>query len=169
MGLDMYLQKKHYIGNKWREDDQKIRLKIPRANKDANFPLRRKDINEDKLTYVIEEVGYWRKANAIHQWCVDNVQKGVDDCGEYYVDSEKLKILKEICLEVIDSLKDENLEDAEFTNTEVAERLLPTKRGFFFGQTIYDSYYLEDLRRTVKIIDEALKTDRGEIYYQSSW
>ena len=28
-----------------------------------------------------EEVGYWRKANAIHGWFVRNVQNGKDDCG----------------------------------------------------------------------------------------
>ena len=37
-----------------------------------------------------EEVGYWRKANQIHKWFVDNVQDGVDDCGEYKVTKEQL-------------------------------------------------------------------------------
>jgi hypothetical protein len=42
---------------------------------------------------VIEEVMYWRKANQIHKWFVDNVQDGVDDCKEYWVSEEKLQEL----------------------------------------------------------------------------
>ena len=29
---------------------------------------------------IIEQVGYWRKANQIHNWFVENVQDGEDDC-----------------------------------------------------------------------------------------
>ena len=39
------------------------------------------------------ELAYWRKANQIHKWFVDNVQEGVDNCGEYYVSHEKLQEL----------------------------------------------------------------------------
>ena len=40
-----------------------------------------------------EDVGYWRKANQIHNWFVQNVQGGEDDCGIYEVSQAKL-ILK---------------------------------------------------------------------------
>ena len=42
------------------------------------------------------ETGYWRKANHIHQWFVENIQDGNDDCREYYVPRERLKELLEI-------------------------------------------------------------------------
>ena len=30
-----------------------------------------------------KEMLYWRKANAIHDWFVDNIQGGEDDCNAY--------------------------------------------------------------------------------------
>ena len=54
----------------------------------------------------------------------------------------------------------------------VAERLLPTQGGFFFGSTDYDEYYIEDLKRTIEIIDNVLATTdfkKEMIYYVSSW
>jgi hypothetical protein len=89
---------------------------------------------------------------------VDNVQKGVDDCGEYYVSEEQLQELKETCEKV---LKKHTL----------AEKLLPTGAGFFFGGTEYDEYYFKDIEETLealnKILVEGGKT--GEYYYESSW
>ena len=43
------------------------------------------------------EIIYWRKANAIHKWFVENVQEGVDDCGEYEVTVEQLTELRDLC------------------------------------------------------------------------
>ena len=34
------------------------------------------------LIYEDNQIASWRKANAIHKWFVDNVQDGVDDCGD---------------------------------------------------------------------------------------
>ena len=50
-----------------------------------------------------EDVGYWRKANQIHNWFVHNVQGGEDDCGNYEVSQSKLIELREICQKVIDT------------------------------------------------------------------
>ncbi len=48
--------------------------------------------NEEKIKAEnFIEVGYWRKANQIHNWFVKNVQGGVDDCGYYGVTKEKLE------------------------------------------------------------------------------
>ena len=62
------------------------------------------DFDVDKLfpMYdVFEQVGYWRKANAIHRWFVQNVQDGVDDCGTYIVTREQLEQLKAACERVL--------------------------------------------------------------------
>jgi hypothetical protein len=113
-------------------------------------------IKSSRVRYVIEEIGYWRKANAIHKWFVDNIQKGQDDCGEYFVFPNQLQKLKDLCLQVI--------EDGN-----KAPELLPTNSGCFFGSTEYDEYYFDDLHETVKIIDEALLDPEGAYYYSSSW
>ena len=106
-----------------------------------------------------EEVGYWRKANAIHKWFVDNVQNGVDDCGDYKVTKEQLIELYNVCDDV---LNDNNL----------AEHLLPTQSGFFFGMTEYNDRYFYDVEFTKELIDEILEKKSyclDNLYYSSSW
>ena len=111
------------------------------------------------LIYEDNQIASWRKANAIHKWFVDNVQDGVDDCGDYKVTKEQLIELHNVCNDV---LADPNL----------AEQLLPTQGGFFFGNTDYDDWYYNDLAETVRIIDEILEYKSyclDELYYSSSW
>src|ERR1017187_4553583 len=55
--------------------------------------------SDDSLT----EVAYWRKANAIHGWFVNNVQNGIDQCQESVVTREQLNELLSVCYEVIKS------------------------------------------------------------------
>lgn len=116
-------------------------------------------------------VMYWRKANAIHKWFVDNVQDGKDDCGIYEVEWEQLMELRDICKRIVDEcpLVDgmvkngtvfengqwrDNMESGKvMTNTAIAKELLPTQDGFFFGGCDYDQWYYEDVRRTVDEID----------------
>lgn len=114
---------------------------------------------------VDQEVVYWRKANAIHQWFVLNIQAGEDDCGSYDVSIDNLKTLKEACVAV--------LEDPD-----LASELLPTTTGPFFGATDYDEDYLGDLRYTVDKLKLILTQcavyqicTGGEplFSYQSSW
>ena len=107
------------------------------------------------------DVGYWRKANQIHNWFVENVQNGVDDCGEYIVSPSQLRTLLEICKQ-IHKTKDPKL----------AEKLLPTTDSFFFGSTDYDDYYFDDIEDTIDILTDVLeKTDfnNEEIYYSAWW
>ena len=88
MGLDMYLTADEYM---WTRDRQSF-------NATFDFPV-------EQITY---EVCYWRKANAIHKWFVDNVQEGEDDCGNYEVSKDQLKELLDIINQV--------LADWEYTN-----------------------------------------------------
>jgi len=115
---------------------------------------------------------YWRKANAVHKWFVDNVQNGDDDCGTYEVEWEQLMELHDICKRVLEECPlvdgkvtngkrlDENgewediVEDGKvITNVELAEELLPSQSGFFFGSTSYDQWYHEDIAFTVEAIE----------------
>ena len=154
MGLDMYLSKKIYIGNKWRKPRQLVRVIVPKNQKDATFPTGK--IDNKRISNIVEEVGYWRKENAIHQWFVENVQDGNDNCGDYYVRRKQLKEFLDLVKQVLKYPK-------------LASKLLPTQDGFFFGSTDYDKYYFEDLKETKKILTKALKEKDGDFYYQSSW
>lgn len=147
MGLDMYLTAKRYIYD-FGDDDQPLR--------DALEALKVNDMEVKELSY---RAGYWRKANAIHRWFVDNVQGGSDNCAEYIVSTAKLEKLLELVNEVL-------------RNRDKADDLLPTHNGFFFGSLIYDEGYFDDLIQTKAIIENVLAIEdfnRYDIYYSSSW
>lgn len=148
---------------------------------------------EKKYPYypIMEEVAYWRKANAIHWWFVEHIQDGIDDCDYHReVTKEDLEELRSTCIEVLEksvmmlgqvkngaTLIDgewvNNLEPGKvIINPEIAEELLPTQGGFFFGSLDYDEWYVRDLQYTVKMINEVLATTDFEnqmLYYCSSW
>ena len=84
MGLDMYLSRKKYVGANY--EHRKVKGEIHINIGEKHLPV---DFN--KVTYIEEEVGYWRKANQIHKWFVDNVQDGEDNCELHYVSLESLK------------------------------------------------------------------------------
>lgn len=151
MGLDSYLYKKTFIwGGKWMEADKRQRVIV----KTGRFVD--KKIKSKRIKYVVEEMGYWRKANHIHTWFVDNVQEGADNCGEFYVDRNDLENLLEACQRVI-------------ANPIEAKELLPTSSGFFFGGTEYDEYYFGSIQETISILEECLLDEEAYFYYTSSW
>lgn len=151
MGLDMYLHRRRYVQN-WSHF-------TPEQRREVTLTVGGREIELKDPAYIIEQVGYWCKANAIHAWFVDNIQYGEDDCKEYYVNPELLTDLKSKIEEAL--LQTVNSPD---------QPVLPTRAGFFFGGTEYDQYYLDDLRETLVIIEEALSDpEAGDLYYQSSW
>lgn len=155
MGLDMYLNKRVFVGANYQP--RKVTGTVELRSND--IPI---SINFDKIVCIEEETGYWRKANAIHNWFVENVQGGVDDCEKYYVSTDNLKSLLDTVNTVLDSIKSES-------SPETAKSLLPTTEGFFFGSKSYDEWYFQDLEYTKEILESALKDENGEYYYQSSW
>ena len=148
MGLDMYLNARSSV-NAYDDTAQMELEKVPFI---AATGMR--------VTGITYRAMYWRKANAIHKWFVDNVQDGVDNCDSYVVEKEHLEALRDTCLQVLD-------------NKEKAGELLPPSAGFFFGTTDITDYYFDDLRATVEALDKALELvqrDRWTTFtYQSSW
>jgi len=159
MGLDMYLSKKTYVKNwDFQKDGEKHKVTVKKGNKV------RTDIKPERVSYITESVAYWRKSNHIHQWFVTNCQGGEDQCQESYVERGQLQKLVDICKQVKESLEKSG------KNTELAEELLPTQSGFFFGGTEYDQWYVQGLDETINQIEPLLQEEGdGEFYYQASW
>ena len=149
MGLDMYLTAERYIWQMKSEDVEKA-AKIAEL-----FP----ELTDKKVKNIQVEVGYWRKANAIHNWFVQRCQGGVDECQKTWISKDKLEELLDVVNKVL-------------ADRQLAEELLPTASGFFFGGTEYDEWYFQDLEDTKKICEDALalmETGDWDIHYQSSW
>jgi len=145
MGLDMYLNAKRFLWHNESELADKLT---------ENFP----ELGEARVKEVVAEAMYWRKSNAIHKWFVDNVQQGVDDCGNYDVSREQLQALLSVITEV--------LEDRKKANT-----LLPPQTGFFFGSKDIDQWYWEDLKSTKERLEKLLAHEMPGWWfeYHSSW
>ncbi len=149
MGLDMYLYRKTYLNNSdIYKEEYRHKVKFESAPKATQ-------INSEKVKYVIEEIAYWRKANHIHNWFVQNIQNGVDDCGYYRVTKDQLNELYALCKSVV--------------NKDVSTESLPTRRGFFFGSTDYDEYYFSDCQETIDMLKPHIEDNSNEFIYTSSW
>lgn len=159
MGLDQYLYAERYISTAaWRGQESNTLFEQIESTCDIAKYLDKSLQGDDYQSGAISfKVGYWRKANQIHKWFVDNCQDGDDNCAKYYIDRERLSELKQLCDEVL-------------ADKSKANDLLPVQEGFFFGSTEYDEWYFKDVDRTSKLIGKLLETPADwEFYYQSSW
>jgi hypothetical protein len=158
MGLDMYLRASEYV---YRHNFNR------QTDEDTINPLFNEIVRSLELEDVIDKtgfagitvdvpMGYWRKSNMIHHWFVNNLADGVDECQPIYVNRKNLEDLKDLCITVV-------------ANPELAEQLLPTGSGFFFGSTSYDKYYFGDLNDTIGILTKCLESKFDYFEYQASW
>ena len=165
MGLDMYLHAKKYVEKiDWTKLDRDNGLGMD--SPEVVNPLWNEIVDTAGMSDVATDIygvhvevtcAYWRKANQIHKWFVDNVQGGNDNCGEYYVSNEKLNQLRETCRQALFA-KDPSL--------------LPPQAGFFFGSYDIDEWYWQDIKDTIKKIDRVLALpdmSKLSFYYTSSW
>lgn len=152
MGLDMYLYAKRYV-SEYSEDTKEVSKQLQGITKDVRGGM-------GNLQYIVTEAMYWRKANAIHNWFVKNVQGGIDDCEDYNVPIDKLKCLLS---DIIECLHD---------NSKIPE-LLPPTSGFFFGSTEIGEYFIEILETTrdrlIYLIEQSYDGYIWEFSYRSSW
>lgn len=159
MGLDMYLNVRKYINKVARWENYEP---VPSETFDELVKLAKAEdlVYDDGVTggYVEIPVYYWRKANAVHQWFVDNYAGGVDECQPIYLPREALEKLIELC-------------DIVIKQPDRASEHLPTVSGFFFGATDYDEWYIESLKETRDAMKKLLSklTDEFDLIYQASW
>jgi hypothetical protein len=141
----MYLNAKRFL---WHNEDS-LAEKVGEV-----FP----ELGSARVKEITAELMYWRKSNAIHKWFVDNVQDGVDECQESWLERKHLEAL----LAVIDEV---------LADRKKAMELLPPQSGFFFGSKDVDDWYWEDLVRTKAGIEDILSKEwtGWDFYYRASW
>jgi hypothetical protein len=106
----------------------------------------------------VEEVAYWRKANAIHGWFMQFTDR--DNCTPVSITKENLVDLRDTCAEVL-----------RIHTAEAAEELLPPTPGFFFGSNEIDEWYWDGIKHTIATLNEIIdnSTEDQEFEYQASW
>ena len=169
MGLDMYLQirKTEYCTHRFKTEGSDLKLELPKGvSKFFPDPC---DLSISRST--VYNVGYWRKANHIHNWFIENCatrdrfDEPIDDSRPIEIPIEKLEELLNTCKEVLE-------------DNSLAEELLPTKDGFFFGSTEYGEWYFDDIEETIEIIEPVVefmknnmenKDKTWDVIYQAIW
>lgn len=177
MGLDMYLYRKTYVQS-FDAEKKDIVTQVKVVDKQNKY-----GINPDKVVYITEEVGYWRKANQIHNFFIKQTGKE-DNCEPIRIPIGILRNLYERCKAI---LKDNTQEKEEIyqdlkgeekvrtvkvlKDDTKAKELLPTCDGPFFGSMAYGEWYVEDLERTIEILEPLINSEDGwsEFIYEASW
>ena len=162
MGLDMYLYERTYCPNVWRNDKKSLRTDIT-ANL-YDYPEKKTRKKFKNVAYIYCRKGYWRKANAIHQFILDRCRGDLDieDCNgrDLYVSDVCLEELRDICEDLLE------LKGKAFR--ERAAQLLPTSAGFFWGSYEYDKWYRQDVKYTLKLI-KSLDLAHCQYIYNADW
>lgn len=141
----------------WEHDKEE---RVKNLKKLKAFGFDESDIAEGSPGYTLSiRVAYWRKANAIHRWFVEKVQDGKDECQASDVSRKQLEELLGECEKVLANKGD-------------AKKLLPTRSGFFFGDTEYNDWYWGDIAGTIKQLRSVLNNPKFEDWsfeYRASW
>ena len=152
----MYLKASKYLAGGWNHSSPKQKKTFDAVCSAAGITKKALCAQEGGME-ISWSVGYWRKANAIHAWFVENVQDGKDDCQTSYVDRDTLKKLLAVCKEVV---KTKNWQ------------LLSPQGGFFFGTTEIDESYWYQIDLTIKQLKAILSNKElkdCEFTYRASW
>lgn len=169
MGLDMYLYAEKYE-SKYKDKT----LSYPKELEELLKKINKYHIASKTTTY---KIGYWRKFNALHNYIINHFADGRDECQEVYLLKSDLLEILEVLKKVEKSFETakikEEKDDFIIYENPIAEKLLPTQDGFFFGNLDYDNFYLDDVKLSIEIFEEVLKllekNNDYYIYYQASW
>ena len=164
MGLDMYFYA--------RKGDYKDFSKLDKADgkvDETNYPKDLKAFSgyiydrnyKSAQTKTDYQIGYFRKFNALHNYIVNTFAYGVDECQDIFLYKEDVEKIKKVLDEVL-----------EAHTKEKAKELLPTKSGFFFGDTGYGDDYFEVVKDASDLMRKILDNFNFENYslvYSASW
>lgn len=158
--------KKHQESGATEEDIQKLYKKL-RPKFEYDFYLDK--VKEAKTVKDIQDwldkqeigwfsrpyAGYFRKVNSVYKYFEDKLEDEMCEVTKYDVEDLLAKaktVLKE-------------------HDEETSQELLPTRSGFFFGSTDYDSWYYSDVKDIIKVFSDILKKwdDEDIVYIYMSW
>ena len=163
----LYIRKHEFCSENFKDEGGSLKLEYPKDITDFIPNLKYISISRD----TDYKVGYWEKANHIHNWLIkncatrDRFDKPIDDCRPIEIPIEKLEELLSACKKVLE-------------NKSLASSLLPTKNGFNFGSTKYGEWYFDDIENTIKIIEPIVEFMKNKeenedytwnVIYHANW
>lgn len=182
MGLDMYVNIRHKNTQSkldayeaWEQKYSYEEFQLLTEEQKEEYRNSEPEYDDDMYG---KELMYWRKANQIHNWFVQNCQNGFDDGGRYVITVDDLMKLKELCEKILTmtEIKQELrptypngwfsdpvhvMQDVRLLTDDgvkFASEHLPSRSGFFFGNTDYNDNYVWALEYTIEQIDNAIDT-----------
>lgn len=179
MGLDMFLTKKTYVKN-WEHTEPENRFDVVVLQNGKPHPK----IKSDRISYVCELIGEWRKNEILHDWFMDEL--GEEEFDNITIDHMKslLDVLTEVenafnqitpdrrVIHGIDILGNPlEFEDYAYTFNDLDKHLsientyLPTRDEFYQSD-------FEEIEKTIKILRAEIKSnpdDSVSYQYSYSW
>ena len=179
----MYLSKKTYVKN-WSHQtpEETHSVEVRKGG------VLHTGIKPERVSYITEEIMYWRKANQIHGWFCNNAEELVDNV-RYDVSRDHLEQLLSDCKKVLEILNtstkstkqvsggwkggEEFMVDVEvYDNVDEVMEILPPTQGFFFGSDTIDDYYKQDIENTIEVLATELADEivvYSDYQYYASW
>ena len=166
MGLDIFFRaksKNEKLRKEYEEIYAEYRDALKRYDNEGGFEDKI-NVLEDKLdkcyNALHSDIAYFRKVNFLLPYFGYE-----ENCSNIVIDRCEIEELVNVCKKVLDA---KNTNEAE----SVADELLPTEAGFFFGSTDYDEWYFNDVREVADKFTEILDTfdfDENELVMSCWW
>ena len=138
----MFLYKRTYVQN-WEHHKPKDRFDVSVKRGGITYPK----VKPERIVYVIEQVGYWRKFHPLNEWFF--TKSDSSDSQQFYVGRETL-------IELLNLLKLQQ----ENPNEEILD-----------GFDIKDEWFEHQLERTIPMLEGILSEgfDDDDFLYSASW
>ena len=119
-----------------------------------NDPLQAQECQRQQYELVppfdAVDIWYGRKENHIHQWVIDTCEvTNIEGTNLQYIEINPDKLLGDLTTVI--------------KHPSTADDILPTRSGFFFGDTEYDEYYFDSLTS----LQEILLLDKNSGYFDN--
>lgn len=146
---------------------------------------------ESQGVIINDHLCYWRKFNALHHYIAKNYgDLENDNCVDIHLEISDIEDILEILKKVQDTMKTttktrldsrgNEYKEEVITNPKAVEKIFPTADGFFWGSTDYDDYYIDEVNRTVDVLEQVVRehkklVDTGEVepydinYVYNAW
>ncbi|RAP49219.1 MAG: hypothetical protein BZ138_08055 [Methanosphaera sp. rholeuAM270] len=102
---------------------------------------------------------YYRKENWLRNWMEENTMLNSEsNCEKIVIHPTQINELHQACEQVLD-------------NHELADELLPTQCGFFYGSTDYDEWYFEGVELVKNHMEEIMNMEENVLIvtYEDWW